>query len=99
MNISKLFTAAQPSDPNRRCDRVTDSVLRPILPIACWPLSIPAAGDSSLPSLGGGNFPSRSSMAAIPSSFERVAAGDAREELPQLLLVRIREFGERIAKI
>jgi hypothetical protein len=38
-------------------------------------------------------------MAAIPSSFERVAAGDAREELPQFLLVRIREFGERIAKI
>ena len=30
---------------------------------------------------------------------EGVAAGDAREELPQLLLVRIREFGERIAKI
>ncbi|MBD0308986.1 MAG: hypothetical protein ICV80_12935 [Microcoleus sp. T1-bin1] len=52
-----------------------------------------------MPSLGGGNFPSRSSMAAIRSSFERVAAGDAREELPQLLLVRIREFGERIAKI
>jgi hypothetical protein len=38
-------------------------------------------------------------MVAIPSSFERVASGDAREELPQLLLVRIREFGERIAKI
>jgi hypothetical protein len=38
-------------------------------------------------------------MAAIRSSFERVAAGGVREELPQLLLVTIREFGEGIAKI
>jgi hypothetical protein len=37
-------------------------------------------------------------MVAIRSSFERVVAGDAREELRQLLLVRIREFREQLQK-